>query len=476
MNASCDAGHCARSEGWRSAMRGPTFLPEHREGRMRTPKTRYAKSDDVSIAYQVFGEGQRTIVLAPAWVTHVDLAWEEPAQARFLDHLSRFARVILFDKRGTGASDRHVGTPCLENRMDDIRAVMDATQTERAALLGCCDGGAMASLFAAAHPERVTHLILFNTFAKRLRSPDYPWAPTMEEREFYFRRLEAHWGEGLDFCAMAPSRAGDAAFREWSGRLERVAASPGAAVALARLNTQVDIRDVLPTIRTPTLVLARRGDREVHADETAYIARTIPNAQLALLDGSDHLFWTGEPDDLLAAVQEFVTGAPAEQPVDSALLTILCTDIVGSTERAAELGDRRWRALLERHDDIVASELRRFMGRKINTTGDGVLAAFDSPARSIRAGLAIQQALAPLDLPVRAGVHTGECEIRGGVPSGIAVHIGARVASLAQGGEVLASRTVRDLAVGSGLAFYDRGEHQLKGVPGEWRLYAAAEG
>jgi len=443
---------------------------------MRIPKTRYAKSGDVNIAYQAFGEGAQTLVIAPAWVTHVDLAWEDPAQARFLERLGEFARVILFDKRGTGASDRHTGTPCLQDRMDDIRTVMDANSAERAAIFACCDGGTMASMFAAAHPDRVSHLMLFGLYAKKIKAPDYPWGVTPEERQAYFDVLAQNWGEGIDLFSMAPSRRGDAAFLEWCGKLERVGASPGAAVSLARLNTQVDIRELLPAIKAPTLVIRRRDDAEIHPEESAYIARAMPNARLVVLEGADHLHWTGDTSDLVSEVQAFVTGERPQPAVDSALLTILCTDIVGSTERAADLGDRRWRALIERHDDIVASELKRFMGRKINGTGDGVLAAFDSPARSVRAGLAIQQALAPLDIAIRAGVHTGECELRAGMPSGIAVHIGARVANLAQGGEVLASRTVRDLAVGSGLHFSDRGEHALKGVPGEWRLYAAAEG
>ncbi|MGE0829107.1 MAG: adenylate/guanylate cyclase domain-containing protein [Hyphomonadaceae bacterium] len=453
-------------------------MPPHPSGEgrlMQTPKTRYAKSGDVSIAYQAFGEGPRTIVMAPAWVTHVDLAWEEPAQARFLEGLGRFARVILFDKRGTGASDRHFGCPCLQDRMDDIRAVMDANQTERAAIFGCCDGGTMSSMFAAAHPERVSHLVLFGLFAKRLHAPDYPWAPTAEARERYFEFLANSWGEGLDFFGMAPSRKGDAAFLEWCGKLERIGASPGAAVALARLNTEIDIREILPAISAPTLILRRRDDAEVRHEEAQYVAERIPGAKFVTLDGADHLHWTGNSEDVLSEVQEFITGARAERAAQSALITILCTDIVGSTQRAAELGDARWRSLLQRHDDIVASELRRFMGRPINSTGDGVLAAFDSPARSARAGIAIQQAVKSLDLDVRAGVHTGECELRGGAPSGIALHIGARVAALAEAGEVLASRTVRDLAVGSGLSFFDRGEHHLKGVPGEWRVYAVKD-
>ncbi|MGE0044272.1 MAG: alpha/beta fold hydrolase [Hyphomonadaceae bacterium] len=443
------------------------------EGRtMQTPQTRYAKSDDVNIAYQVFGQGEHTIVMAPAWVTHVDLAWEEPAQARFLDQLSRFARVILFDKRGTGASDRHVGCPCLENRMDDIRAVMDATNTERAAIFGCCDGGTMASLFAATHPDRTTHLILFGLFAKRLRSDDYPWAPTPDERQRYFEMLERTWGQGLDAYSMAPSRRGDQAFLDWCGRLERIGASPGAAIELARLNTEIDIRAALPAIKAPTLVVRRRDDREIHPEESLYIARAIPNSKYVELEGADHLHWAAGGDDLVSEVQEFVTGV---RPVhaDSALVTIVCTDLVDSTQRAASLGDRRWSELIQRHDDIVGVELRRHQGKKINTTGDGVLAAFDSPARGVRAAVSIKEALhAALDLPMRAGVHTGECELRQGMPSGIALNIGARVAGLAGAGEVLASRVVRDLAVGSGIEFADRGEHALKGVPGEWRVYA----
>lgn len=439
---------------------------------MQIPRTHYAKSDDVNIAYQVFGEGPLTLVLAPAWVSHVDIAWEEPSQARFLEGLSRFARVILFDKRGTGASDRHVGCPCLENRMDDIRAVMDATETERAAIFGCCDGGTMASMFAAAHPDRTTHLILFGLFAKKLRSDDYPWAPTREQRELYFEQLARTWGQGLDAISMAPSRAGDQAFLTWCGRMERVGASPGAAVELARLNTEIDIRCLLPTIRVPTLVLHRIEDREIHRGEAAYIASAIPNSRFIELEGGDHLHWTDGADELLSEIEEFVTGVRPAHTADSALVTIVCTDLVNSTQRAADLGDRRWRSLIERHDDIVEGELRRFLGRKINTTGDGVLAAFDSPARGVRAAMAIKEALSSLDLTMRAGVHTGECELRRGVPSGIALNIGARVAGIADGGEVLASRVVKDLAVGSGISFSDRGEHQLKGVPGEWRIYS----
>ena len=439
---------------------------------MKTPKTHYAKSDDANIAYQVFGEGPTTLVMAPAWITHVDMAWEEPAQARFLEGLSRFARVILFDKRGTGASDRQFGCPCLENRMDDIRAVMDATGTERAALFGCCDGGTMASLFAATYPDRTSHLILFGLFAKRLRSDDYPWAPTLEDRERYLEFLERNWGAGLDTYAMAPSRHGDHAFLEWCGRLERFGASPGAARALARLNTEVDIRAILPAIKAPTLVLRRREDREVTHEETQYIAGAIPRAHLTTLHGGDHLYWTGDADDVLGEVREFVTGARGEQAANSALVTIVCTDLVNSTQRAAALGDQRWNSLIERHDDIVAMEIKRFSGRKINTTGDGVIAAFDSPARGVRAAFSIKESLSSLDLPMRAGVHTGECPLRAGLPYGIALNIGARVAAIAEAGEVLASRVVKDLAVGSGIGFRDRGEYQLKGVPGEWRVYA----
>jgi class 3 adenylate cyclase len=441
---------------------------------MQVPKTRYAKSGDISIAYQVFGRGPQTLVLAPAWVTHVDLAWEEPGQARFLETLGQFAKIILFDKRGTGASDRNVGTPTLSDRMDDIRAVMDATDTEAAALFGCCDGGSMAAMFAATYPQRTSHLVLFGLFAARLASPDYPWGPTAEARNAYLARLEENWGDGSDFMTGARSRRGDAAFAQWCGRLERIGASPGTAVALARMNTQTDIRCLLPAIKAPSLVMHRKGDTDVLPAEGEYIAKRIPNARFVLLDGEDHLHWTGGVEDVAAEVQEFITGARPEVKPDSALVTIVCTDIVGSTERAYDLGDKRWASLIARHDEIVAGELKRFQGAKINTTGDGVLAAFDSPGRGIRAAMAIKDALTPFDLSIRAGVHTGECEVRHGIPSGIALNIGSRVAGLAGAGEILASRTVKDLMVGADMCFQDRGEHHLKGVPGEWRIYAVS--
>ncbi|MBL8552607.1 MAG: adenylate/guanylate cyclase domain-containing protein [Hyphomonadaceae bacterium] len=445
---------------------------------MQVPRTRYAQSGTVNIAYQAFGRepaaGAPTLVLAQPWITHVDLAWEEPGQVRFLEALAQFARVILFDKRGTGASDRNVGAPTLDERMDDIRAVLDATDTEKAALFGCCDGGSMAAMFAAAHPQRTTHLILFGAFATRMAAPDYPWGQSIEQRTAYWRSLAENWGDGTDFMSGAPSRKGDQAFLAWCGRLERIAASPGAAIELSRLNTQIDIRCLLPTIRTPSLVLHRRGDTDISLAEGEYVAKRIPDARFKLLEGEDHLHWAGEVDDVAGEVQEFITGArPAFKP-ESALVTILCTDIVNSTQRAYDLGDKRWGSLIAQHDAIVASELRRFQGAKINTTGDGVLAAFDSPGRGIRAAMAIQQALSPYDLTIRAGVHTGECELRAGVPSGIALNIGARVADLANAGEILASRTVKDLMVGADMCFEDRGEHALKGVPGEWRIYAVS--
>lgn len=321
--------------------------------------------------------------------------------------LSSFARVLIFDKRGTGASDRDVGYPTLDDRMDDIRAVMDDAGVERAAIFGASEGGNMACMFAAAYPERVTHLILFGVFAKREWSPDYPWAPTREERQAWIEMIEREWGGTPDISDLAPSRASELGFAEWFGRLCRLSSSPGAAVRLAKLNTQIDMREVLPVIGAPTLVMNRKGDRDAKLEEARYIASRIPNARLLELEGADHLPWTQGVDEIIGEVEEFITGARA---VASELLlaTILCTDIVGSTARRAAMGDAAWQTLIERHNKAVRSIMRQRQGVEINTTGDGFLVSFASPARALQAALDVHKAMAPLGLPVRAGVHTGE--------------------------------------------------------------------
>ncbi|MBI4260034.1 MAG: adenylate/guanylate cyclase domain-containing protein [Actinobacteria bacterium] len=439
------------------------------------PETRYARSGDVNVAYQVVGDGPFDLVYVPGWVSHIELAWEEPHMARFLRRLASFSRLILFDKRGTGMSDPVPvdRPPTLEERMDDVRAVMDAVGSERAAILGHSEGGNMSLLFAATYPQRTVALVTFGIFAKRVWSPDYPWAPSPEEREAWYEEVERDWGGGMDLSGLAPSMAEDRAFTAWANRYFRMGASPGAALALARMNTDIDVSDVLPLVRVPTLLLHRVGDRDASIEEARYIAARIPGARLIELPGEDHLAWTGNQDEVLDAVEEFLTGRPAVREPHRVLATVLFTDIVGSTKRAADLGDRRWHDLLEAHNAAARRELERFRGREVDTAGDGFLATFDGPARAVRCALAVSAAVEPLGLAVRAGVHTGEIELAGDDVRGIAVHIGARVAAMAGPGEVLASSTVKDLTAGAGIAFEDRGEHTLRGVPGTWRIYAA---
>jgi len=436
------------------------------------PSTLYAKSGDVNIAYQVVGDGPLDLVFVPGFVSHLDLDWEEPRSAYFLRRLASFSRLIRLDKRGTGLSDRPGGLPDLETRMDDVRAVMDAVGSERAALFGYSEGGPMCILFAATYPERTSALVLYGAFAKR-RDPDedYPWAPTWEARQEYADDIESTWGLDADIRRVAPSAA-DAMGKWWATRAH-AAASPGAARELILMNSQVDVRHVLPMIRVPTLVMHRTGDLDSNVDEGRYIAERIPGARFLELAGVDHIPWV-DPDQIVDEVEEFLTGVRRGPEPDRVLATVVFTDIVGSSTRAAELGDRAWRELLEAHHAEVRRQLVRFGGSEVDTAGDGFFAAFDGPARAIRCASAIRDAVRPLGLEIRAGVHTGECERVDGKFSGIAVHTGARVAAKAGAGEVLVSQTVKDLVAGSGIEFEDRGAHELKGVPGEWRLYSVA--
>ncbi|HSW27346.1 MAG TPA: adenylate/guanylate cyclase domain-containing protein [Burkholderiaceae bacterium] len=439
------------------------------------PKTEYARSGDVHIAYQVVGQGPLDLVYVPGWVSHVELAWEEPTLARFLRRLASFSRLIVFDKRGTGLSDRvpNDKLPTLEERMDDLRAVMDAVGSERPALFGASEGGNLCALFAATHPERTAALVLFGTFAKRIWSPDYPWAPTPEMRQQEYELIEREWGNLMDLSRYVPSKIGEEAFVRRLATYLRRAASPGAAVALLRMNTQIDIRHVLPTIRVPTLVIHRSGDREVNVEEGRWLAARIPGSRYVELPGDDHLAWVGDQDATLDEMQEFLTGVRPSPEFDRVLATVLFTDIVGSTDLAARLGDRAWHGLLEQHHALVRRELARFRGREVDTAGDGFFATFDGPARAIRCACSIRDAVRELGIAIRAGLHTGEVELTGDKIAGIAVHIGARVAAAAQASEVLVSNTVKDLVAGSGVGFADRGVHVLKGIPGEWHLFVA---
>ena len=434
---------------------------------------RYAKSGDVNIAYQVTGDGPFDLVLVPGFFSHLELDWEHPDHVRFLERLGAFARLIRFDKRGTGLSDRAVGLPDFETRMDDVRAVMDAAGSERAALFGYSEGGPMCVLFAATYPERTRALVLYGTYAKR-RDPDddYPWAPTWEQRVAVAGGLEATWGENVDLSTMIPNA--DEAMRAWFQRRGRAGLSPAAARDLILMNSQADVREVLPAIQCPTLVLHRAGDRDSRPEEGRYIAERIPGARFAELTGDDHVPFV-RLDEVVDPIEEFLTGSRPVEATDRVLATILFTDLVGSTEKARALGDGAWATLLDRHNDLVRRELGRFGGEEVDTAGDGFLALFDGPARAIRCALAIRDALRTLGLDVRAGVHTGEVERpSAGKPRGIAVHVGARIAGLAGAGEVFVSATTRDLVAGSGLAFTDRGEHELKGLDEKRRLYAFA--
>jgi pimeloyl-ACP methyl ester carboxylesterase len=437
------------------------------------PETRYAKSGDVNIAYQVVGEGPLDLVLVPGFISHLELDWQGPGYAHMLERLASFSRLIRFDKRGTGLSDRPGGLPDLETRMDDVRAVMDSASSDRAALMGYSEGGPLSMLFAATYPERTTSLVLYGTYAKR-RDPDddYPWSATWEERQAYADAVEREWGTEADLGTMAPN-AGAAEVEWWRSRA-RAAASPGAAKALILMNSNIDVRAILETIHVPTLVIHRADDRDSRLEEGRYIAERIPGARFVELAGEDHSPWF-EPDEILDEVEEFLTGVRRGPDVRRVLATVLFTDIVGSTSRAVELGDQRWRSLLEQHHALVRRELQRFRGDEVDTAGDGFLATFDGPARAVRCAQAIQRGLRPLGLNITAGVHAGEIEVAdGGGIAGVAVHIGARVAERAEAGEVLVSSTVKDIVAGSGIEFADRGVHELKGVPGEWRLYAVS--
>ena len=441
-----------------------------------SPKTEYARSGELHIAYQVVGEGPLDLVYVPGWVSNVERAWEEPTLARFLGRLATFSRLIAFDKRGTGLSDRvpPASLPSLEERMDDLRAVMDAAGSQRAAVFGFSEGGNLGVLFAASHPERTRALVLFGTFAKRLRSPDYPWAPTVEERRRQFERVEREWSLGMNLEQYVPSKLGDEAFLRRLAAYFRSAASPGAAVALLRMNTEIDIRQVLPAIHVPTLVMHRSGDRSVNVEEGRWMAAQIPDARFVELPGEDHMPWVGDQDSILDELQEFLTGDRPEREPDRVLATVLVTDIVGSTQHAARLGDRAWSELLARHHEIVRSELERFRGREVDTAGDGFLATFDGPARAVGCACRIRDAVKTLGIEIRAGLHTGEIEIADGKLRGIAVHTAARIAASAQPGEILVSSTVRDLVAGSGLQFEDRGMQELKDIPRPWQLFAAS--
>jgi len=431
---------------------------------MDVRKTRYAKSGNVHIAYQVVGDGPMDIVYAPGMLSHLDLQWEDRATARFYNRLAAIGRLILFDKRGTGLSDRDVGMPTLEERMDEIRSVMDAAGSERAALIGYSDGGVMSTLFSVTYPERTLALVLLCSLP-HVSDLTPGWIQNFSEV------VEREWGTGASVRAFAPSLATNERARDAVARFERACASPSGVLALLKITSNLDTRPLLPLVRVPALVIHRASDPVITADGARHMAENIPGARLWQQPG-EHLIGTGDVDSLADEVEEFLTGVrPAPEP-NRVLATVLFTDLVGSTRLAAELGDRAWRERLDQHDELCRHEVERHHGRYVKATGDGLLATFDGPARAIRCARAIVDGVRALGLEARAGLHTGEVELRGDDVGGIAVHIAARVMQPARPGDVFVSQAVPLLVAGSGIAFEERGEHELKGVPGRWHLFA----
>ena len=441
---------------------------------MDVPDVRYARSGDVEIAYQAVGEGPLTLVFVQGWVSNIEWAWQEPSLARFLRRLASFSRLIMFDKRGTGLSDRVAvdDLPTMEQRMDDVRAVMDAAGVERAALVSVSEGGPMCILFATTYPQRTDALVMLGGYARRLWAEDYPFGETREDYDRFLKIIQEGWGSAVGIEVRAPSMVDDERFRTWWAKYLRMSASPGAVYALTLMNADIDVRHALPTVGVPTLIVHRTGDRSLPVEGSRYMADRIRDAKLVELPGDDHLPWVGDQDEILDEVEEFLTGMRRGPDPDRVLATVLFTDVVRSTERAAELGDKRWRELLASHHAAVRRQLAQWRGTEIGTTGDGFLATFDGPARAIRCACAARDAVRGLGLEIRAGLHTGEYEIFGPTIAGLTVHTGARVAALAGPNEVLVSSAVKDLVAGSGIELEDRGEHQLKGVPGMWRIYA----
>jgi class 3 adenylate cyclase len=440
------------------------------------PETRYARSGDVHIAYQEFGHGDFDLVMVNGFTSHLELMWELEQPASFLKGLASFARVVNFDRRGTGLSDPVSEAPTLEQRMDDVRAVMDAAGSESAALLGFSEGAPMSILFAATYPDRARALICCGGLARSTAAPDYPWGIAVEDLVASGIELIApHWGEGAMLDVAAPSVADDPLARAWWARLERSSASPGMLGSLVQMFLDIDVRAIVPSVHVPALVLHRTHDRLVNVRHGRWLAEHLPNARLVELPGDDHAPWFGDSERALGEIEEFLTGARQAAERDRVLATVMFTDIVDSTKTAAELGDRRWREVLEAHGQATRAALERFGGREVKSTGDGFLATFDGPARGIRCAQAAVAAAVPLGIRIRAGLHTGECEVMEGEDiGGIAVHIAARVSALAGPDEVLVSRTVRDLVAGSGIEFEDRGSHVLKGVPDEWDILAVS--
>ena len=450
-----------------------------------TPPIQYAYAPDgAALAYQVVGDGHGPsarggrcpdLLYLPQSISSIHLVWEDPRIARFFERLASFSRLILFDRRGSGNSSSWGAPLALEEQIDDVRAVMDAAGSESAAVFALIEGGPMAMLFAASMPERVNALALYSTFARNTWAPDYDWALHPEERAELLERIIADWGKGFMIENWAPSYANDAALRDWMGKLQQHAMAPDEWRRVFEVNGDMDLRPILPTIRVPTLVIHRTGDRAIDVRHSRYIADHVPGARLLELEGQDNLMFLGDTEAILGEIEEFITGTRPTPEPDRVLATVLFTDICSSTEHAAQLGDSAWRALLTSHHSSILARVTQYGGREIKNMGDGVLATFDGPARAIRAARGIVEDAAAAGIEVRAGLHTGEVEVMGADVGGLAVHIGARVLGEAAAGEVLVSGTVKDLVVGSGLAFEPRGSKALRGIPGEWALWAVRD-
>ena len=435
---------------------------------MEPIRTRYAKNGDIHVAYQVFGEGDIDLVLIPGFISHIENYWDEPNFARWLRRLGSFSRVIMFDKQGTGLSDRGSKLPGMDVRMDDVRAVMDAEGVERAAIFGISEGGSLAALFAASHPNRCQALILYGAFASFSS-----WIPTQAAMDSLFEYIDSAWGSGETLHMFAPTMNDDPVFKQWWGKFESYGGSPGAVKNLIRMDSRIDISEILPAVNVPSLIIHRRDDATVDVEAGRLLAERIPNAQYVELSGVDHMPCIGEnTGQILDEVAQFLTGELPPIETERVLATVLFTDIVNSTKCATEIGNQRWRDLLERHHSLVRNELKRFRGQEMDTAGDGFFAIFDGPARAIRCACSIRNVVSQIGISVRAGLHTGECEVLADKVSGIAVHIGARVMNKAGSGEVLVSSTVKDLVAGSDIRFIDRDVHTLRNIPGEWRLYS----
>jgi pimeloyl-ACP methyl ester carboxylesterase len=444
---------------------------------MDAGKIRYAQNGDVSIAYRAFGSGERDLIFVTGFVGHLEIGLEARMARRFFERLGSFSRVIVFDKRGFGLSDRSVDGYTVEAVAEDMAAILDHAGVERAAVFGVSEGGTAAAMFAATYPDRTTALVEFGTYARATQAPDYPEGIPVEVIREWQRFLLEGWGTSSSLPAfVSPEEARDPELREWWARLLRGGASPATVRGMTESYEHLDVRSVLPLIKAPTLILWRKGDPLIPPRLSKAFVESIPDVRGVELEGTSHLFMAGDQDALLGEVQQFLTGARRPRVSERVLATVLFTDIVGSTEQASALGDSRWRELLSDHNRLAGAEVSSERGRLVKSTGDGILATFDGPARAISAAQSLRDRLAPLGLRIRAGVHTGECEQLGDDLGGIAVHIGARVSSEAGPGEVLVSQTVRDLVVGSGLEFEDRGARELKGVPGEWRLFAVSDG